>query len=195
MEAEFYKEYIKNELAHRCERNPRYSTRAFAKALGFNHGALSQIISGKRIPSYRTAKRLIEALGLSPDQEQSFLQSLAMKHATRNLQRVSRKLKVSSSSIPNFKAKELSIDLFRVIADWYHTAIMALSLTSGFQSDIRWIASQLSISITAARLAVERLLELGLLKESNGKWSMTNEPFTTADKHLTTPALKKLQKL
>jgi uncharacterized protein (TIGR02147 family) len=80
------------------------------------------------------------------------------------------------------------------MSDWYHTAIMTLSLTEGFRVEAQWISRQLGITVTEARLALDRLLELGLLQEQDGKVKMNDEPFMTADRHLTTPALRKLQK-
>src|ERR1700761_4517065 len=109
MKAPFYKVYLQEELARRCERNPRYSVRAFARALDINDGALSQILSGKRVPAYRTAQRIIRALMLSPDEEQSFLASLAERHRSRGLQRMNpvfREMRLAP------RVQEMSVDLF-----------------------------------------------------------------------------------
>src|SRR6185436_13203072 len=133
----FYKSYLQSELSRRCERNPRYSVRAFARALDINDGALSQILSGKRIPAYRTALRIIRALGLAPEDEQNFLGSLAEKHRSRGLQRLNpifREIQV--------KPRQQQIDLFRMAADWYHCAIMELVLCEDFQSDPSWVARE-----------------------------------------------------
>ena len=56
---------LANELARRCLRNPRYSLRAFARALGTDHASLSQIIRGRRRALTRnTVRRLGRALRL-----------------------------------------------------------------------------------------------------------------------------------
>src|SRR4051812_6761749 len=136
----FYKSYLQNELSRRCERNPRYSVRAFARALDINDGALSQILSGKRIPAYRTAQRIIRALGLTPEEEQGFLGSLAEKHRSRGLQRLNPIFREIQT-----KPRQQQIDLFRLAADWYHLAIMELVLVEGFQSDPAWVARELGI--------------------------------------------------
>jgi uncharacterized protein (TIGR02147 family) len=162
----FYKSYLQNELSRRCERNPRYSVRAFARALDINDGALSQILSGKRIPAYRTAQRIIRALGLTPEEEQSFLASLAEKHRSRGLQRLNPIFREIQS-----KPRQQQIDLFRLAADWYHVAIGELTLVEGFQSDPAWIARELGISVIEAKLALERLVNHGYLKvEEDGKY-------------------------
>ena len=87
METAFYKNSIQAELSRRCERNPRYSLRAFARALGFEPTVISQIIAGKRIPSYKTAQKLVRALGLSPEDSNRFYASLAQVHQGRALKR------------------------------------------------------------------------------------------------------------
>ena len=192
MNSTFYRTCLQEEIARRSEKNSSYSLRAFSRALGFDASVISQIMAGKRVPSLKTAERLVEALQLSPEERQHFLASLAETHRARGLDRLSpffRKLKNTDQP-----KKELSLDLFRVIADWYHYAILALSLTEGFKSNTKWIAAELGISETEAKLAIERLLDLGYLTKENNVLKAATEGFTTADKTLTSAALKKHQK-
>ncbi len=190
-DANFYKKVLEEELARRTENNPRYSMRALARALGLEPGALSQFLSGKRVPSYRMAQKIFGGLDLAPDIQEAFLSSLAAKHKTRDLERVNPAFKKQKGKMP---PKDLSLDLFRVIGDWYHYAILLLTNVEGFQPHARWIASQLSISEAEAKLAINRLLELELLKKENGTLVCFENHFTTADKHVTSGALKRHQK-
>jgi uncharacterized protein (TIGR02147 family) len=64
---------------------------------------------------------------------------------------------------PKRSREMLSLEKFRVIADWYHFAILSLVNTKGFNSDPVWIGRRLGISSVLARTAIDRLLELGLL--------------------------------
>jgi len=196
LEMAYYKHAIQEELARRCEKNSRYSLRSFARALGFNSAVISQVLSGKRVPSPKTAKKIAQGLGLSPEQEHDFFASLAEVQRARGLQRLSPVFKKLSASDISLQGPplDLSIEAFRIISDWYHYAILELSCTEGFHSDANWIAIQLDITPLEAKLAIERLLKLGLLEEKNGRLSKTNERVTTADKHLTTPGLRKYQK-
>jgi uncharacterized protein (TIGR02147 family) len=194
MATELYRQCLQTEFANRCERNPRYSSRAFARALGISQGALSEILSGKRVPSYPTAQRLSQALDFSPDRQREFMLSLAQKHSTRTLKRTSRKFRDLKSSPALSPQKELSIALFQVMADWYHVAILELTFVEDFKPTPSWIARRLGISVAEAQLAVARLLELGMLREESGKLTKSDEQITTADKHLSTPALRKFQK-
>src|SRR5579862_226766 len=88
-----YQHYLKEELARRCEKNPSYSLRAFAKACHLSPGELSQVLSGKRIPSYKVAQKILAGLDLSPQEKSQFLNSLAHTHQTRGLKKVSRAFK------------------------------------------------------------------------------------------------------
>jgi plasmid maintenance system antidote protein VapI len=62
--------------------------RAFSRALGFEHSVISQIIAGKRVPSLRTAFRLIEALKLDNSTALEFMTSLAETQNARGLKRM-----------------------------------------------------------------------------------------------------------
>lgn len=191
MTTAYYQKRLKEELAHRCERNPRYSVRSFARALQIDAGALSRILGGKQIPSFKLAQKLIDALDLEQDERRNFLASLAETQRSRGLERLSPVFMALESTLPQ---REFSIDVYRVIADWYHVAILELTYVEGFQSNARWIAKQLGISAAEAQLAIDRLLELELLEKKKNKLVKTQTQLTTADKHLTTPALRKHQK-
>jgi uncharacterized protein (TIGR02147 family) len=188
----YYRTCLQTVLAHRCEKNPRYSLRSLARALGIGAGTLSQFLSGKRTPSYRTAVRMLSHLGLEPGEERDFMQSLAIAVSKRGLKRVSPALRNIQAREP---FRDLAIDHFRIIADWYHYAILMLTLTDGFQENPRWIAAQLGISEIEAKLAVERLLACELLlRTKSGRLRCEHPHITTADKHLTTAALRRHQK-
>jgi transcriptional regulator with XRE-family HTH domain len=57
--------YIQSEFEARRRKNARYSLRAFARDLDFDHATLSQLIRDKRALSDDMAERLCEALQLS----------------------------------------------------------------------------------------------------------------------------------
>ena len=188
----FYQKRLKEELANRCERNPRYSVRAFARALQIDAGALSRILAGKQVPSYKLSKQLMDALDMNQAEQRLFLSSLADVQKARGLERLSPVFAAFDQAFP--EQREFSIDVYRVIADWYHIAIMELTFVEGFQPTARWVAKQLGISAVEAQLALDRLLELGLLEKKGTKVIKSAKQLTTADKHLTTPALRKNQR-
>jgi transcriptional regulator with XRE-family HTH domain len=61
-----FREVLQHELHARCERNPRYSLRAFARALALDHASLSQLLRGRRRVTTRAIRRIGKALRLSP---------------------------------------------------------------------------------------------------------------------------------
>jgi transcriptional regulator with XRE-family HTH domain len=56
---DFYKDCIQRELDRRIQKNHSYSLRAFARALKLEPGALSQFLSGKRIPSFKASQKIL----------------------------------------------------------------------------------------------------------------------------------------
>jgi len=62
-------EQIKTELKKRCARNPNYSLRSFAKAVGISHSLLSLVVSGKRPASLKLQEAIRKHL--APVQESS----------------------------------------------------------------------------------------------------------------------------
>lgn len=126
--AALYHQVLQSEFAKRCDKNSRYSLRAFARALGIEPSALSQFLSKTRVPSYKMAQKIVKALALSPDEELQFLSSLSAVQRSRGLVRLNprfRKLpaEVAAAARPH----ELSVELFRVIADLYHYCILELT--------------------------------------------------------------------
>jgi len=167
VKAPFYSEVLKQELAKRVNRNSQYSLRAFARSLDLGASALSQIMDGKRQISDKIIQRLTSKLDLSPQDHKKFIQSVAEYKKHSGLKRLSPSIKEALKNKPKqATAKDLTADIFKAISEWYHSAILELTFTEGFKSDHRWIASQLGIGITEAKLAVERLLELGLLSRN-----------------------------
>ncbi len=191
-QSDFFQECLNEELARRCEKNPRYSTRAFARALGIDVASLSRILSGKQIPSYKICESVFSKLELSPAEQKKFLTSIAARQKAVGLKRI-------APAFKNLEAKsdgrrDLTADIWRVIADWYHGAIMELTFTKDFNSDPKWISQQLGISEVEVKLAIKRLIRLELLEDRDGKLHKTVEQVSSADKSITSSAHKRLQK-
>jgi uncharacterized protein (TIGR02147 family) len=188
---DFYRSCIQSELDRRIQKNHSYSLRAFARALRLEPGALSQFLSGKRIPSLKASQKILQALDLSVEDRKAFLSSLVKRHQARGLKRLSPALRSIEIEEPR---KVISADAFRIIGDWYHYALLLLAETEGFKADNRWVASRLGISQMEAKFAFDRLQDLKLLQKVDGKWRFVDQDITTEDKSLTTPALKRRQK-
>lgn len=187
-----YRDILNAELERRLQRNGRYSIRAFAKALALDAGSLSRVLAGKQIPGPKMGNKICRNLGLGPAEQQAFLQSLAIRQAQRSLQRISPVLREFRGSAP--APKDLQVDLYKVIADWYHVALLELTYVEGFRPDTHWIAKQLGITILEAKLALDRLELLGLVERKGKTLVKVDHQLSTTDKELSTQALRKNQR-
>ena len=159
---ESYRIFFQEELEHRLKLNPRYSQRAFARDLGLSPGELSEIIRGKRRLSLKAAFKIGKALGFS-NAEISHLASLAGQPGASEL--------ASASS----ERRELSLDLFRVVCDWYCFALLNLIECEGFRWNEKWIARRLGISPLQARMAVSRLERVGLIERKKSGFAVCRD--------------------
>jgi uncharacterized protein (TIGR02147 family) len=161
---------LREKLTERQLKNPSYSLRALARFLGFNPAILSMILNGKRQASAKVALQIADGLCLSPEERLELFQSYA---PSQNAE------KKSSAEIR--QSVELQADTFRLISDWYHFAILSLAETQDFQSDATFVANRLGISKKLAEGALDRLLRLGLLEESeDGRLQVTGQNYTTS---------------
>lgn len=156
--------WLSQEFLRRREKNAAYSLRSFARSLSISSGALSQILARKRPLSAKSAKKICERLGYSPDVTVRFLE-MTQREFCRSL-------------APQ-KVRQLDLDVFRLIADWYHYAILSLLETKGASSTPQWIARRLCITPVEARGALERLLRLGLLRKEGNHLKPQQTTLTT----------------
>jgi uncharacterized protein (TIGR02147 family) len=163
-------EFLNCELVSRQSRNSSYSLRAFSRDLGISTSRLSEIISSNDGISMRSAQQIAERLKLRAPRKQYWLDLAAEVSSRSPVVR-----KTAAQRLSDFRKtdslKRLEEDRFRLIADWYHSAIVELSALSDFQSDSQWMAERLGISKPKAEKALQRLLEAGLMeKDANGRW-------------------------
>ncbi len=174
------------ELERRCQQNPKYSLRAFAKALDLNPAMLSMVISGKRNLSKKMAKKIAAKLALNPDDTSSFISTAASREI------------FAQPIVPKYR--DIALDQFATISDWYHYGILSLVETKNFKPNFQWIASRLGISVMEAKAAVERLERMELLDTTSKRWSqiggdimIENEVSTAATRHFQSQMLKLIQ--
>lgn len=148
MRNEAFRLRLQEELVERTRRNPSFSARAFARQLEIEHSSLSQILSGKRTLTDKMCKRLAQKIALPPDEMYGLMGVNSSSNKTTQLS----------------KFTNLSVDHFKVIADWYHYAILELTHLPHFRGDPSWIAKSLGIKVYEVRAAVERLQRLEYLE-------------------------------
>ena len=149
-------------------RNPRYSMRSFAKRAGVSAGTMSMIIQGKRSVSQKLAEELSDRLNFDPQERSEVLAPTLELQSEQN-----------SSARESYV--QISLDQYRVISDWQSFAILSLIKTVDFQSDDQWIADRLGLEIGDVKSAIERLMRLGMLELSHGRYARTTSKYRTTE--------------
>ncbi len=171
-QASNYREWLLNILKERKKLRPRYSLRALAQSLGISPATFSQVLSGKRRLTEKSAMKIAKCLGLSPLERDALLE-LCHKEDFPEL------------PPPRDNTRDWTIvsdDLFRIISHWYHYAILEMTDIENHQGDPEWMGKKLGISLEDASSALNRLLKLGLLQRMpEGKLKRTSKPLTVGD--------------
>jgi transcriptional regulator with XRE-family HTH domain len=157
---------LQDEFSRRLRSHERYSIRAFASYLELDSSLLSRILSGKKQVSEVKMNAISEKLGIESP-------------ASRN---------------SDAEFSSLSLDLFAMVSDWYHYAILDLTMLKSFKPEPKWIAQKLGIQPHEAMSAVERLKRLGMLKIQGNKLVKGESFYTNYSEGQTSAALKEYQR-
>ena len=174
-----YRNYLKAILAEKCAHNTKYSLRAFASHLGINPSQLSRLFNGTNRISQDRAFIIADTLKLKGKQKEYFCNLVALDLAKTQSHKELIESRLKNSN-PSKKVHILELDAFRIVSDWYHHAILALTQTKNFNSDSQWIAKRLHVSKAEVEVALERLKRLKLLTEKNKKLVKATDTNLTA---------------
>ena len=163
-----YRGWLHGELQYRKNENPAYSLRAFSRHLGLSPTSLSQIINGKRKLTPGTAAQIGQSLGLSPREQELFVQS-AVFNTNKNY-----------IATQTEEETQLEVDSFRVIADWYHYAILALVKINGQRIYPEYLSERLGITRLEAKQGLERLERLKLVEKKGRTYVKNSAPLFVA---------------
>ena len=170
-----YRSYLKAVLADRIAKNPQYSMRAFAISLGISHAALSQVFSGKKNFSGERVMTIAEKLGLHEVEYEYFCLLAQYESVKKPEFKIALQEKLNRIRPQQYKVNDLSLDVFKTIADWYHIPILHLTRLKGFKFTAQNVAKKLGINSNEAAAAIERLERLELLEKiSEGKYTRTD---------------------
>lgn len=161
-----HRAFLADWFAWKKATNPRYSHRAFSRAVGSRNPSLFLLISqGKRNISASMLPRLVAALKLTAA-ESTFLRHLIdLEQATDDAQRNEVWDKLSATR--RFReARTVEADGFDYLSHWYIPATRELAALPDFRLDAAWIAARLRPAITSrqAQRAIDVLLSLSLLQ-------------------------------
>ncbi len=175
-------EILSSIFDRRRNKNTSYSLRAFARDIELSPSRLSEILNGAKGLNADTAHSVASHLKLKP-QEKKFFFDTILAHASRNKQ-VRELAKERIEKLRRTKLiLELQVDQFKIIADWYHPAILELTQLTTFENDYHWIANRLGLTYAQTKAAVDRLKKLGLLQIlHDGQWHVNPDAYQTFSK-------------
>jgi uncharacterized protein (TIGR02147 family) len=174
-----YRDFLRDKLGQRAQANPQYSLRAFARDLQISPQVLSHVIRGTKNISAEVSIEIAQQLGLTTEETSYFHDLVELSQArSEELKEIIRYRLARYTENHGFRT--LQEDVFAIIADWQHYAILELTFTKGFKKDPVWIGKRLSIPPSEVRQAVERLLRLELLEEVDGTLRKTEVNIATS---------------
>ncbi|HEY8269771.1 MAG TPA: TIGR02147 family protein [Pseudobdellovibrionaceae bacterium] len=167
-------DFLNYEFESKRIKNSRFSLRAWARQLGYeNPSFLSHILKKDRSLKIDVAEKFTANLKLTGDAKKYFELLVLLKNS-KTVDEKKIYLDILESLRPRSEKapQSLHLDAFRVISDWYHTAILELVELSDFKNDLEWIRARLGNEVSGQNIskAIQRLLKLELLEEtSRGK--------------------------
>ncbi len=172
-----YRAYLKAVLIEKQQKNPAYSLRAMARDIGLKAPHLSALTKGKKGISIQSAYKIAKNLNLDSKQTEYFCNLVQFETATSPEFKESFYQKLRSQN-EKFQMSDLSLDLFHVIADWYHIPILEMVGLENFKFTPENIGKRLGISNLQTEVAIERLMRLELLeKDESGKFQKVHNNY------------------
>ncbi len=159
------KRFLLDAFAEMQKADSQLSVRKWAKRMGLStHTQLVMLMQGKRPLRQRHVEFLSKGIGLG-SQERLYFQALVQFDSAKTVEEkeVYRVWLAELNPGKDFKTREL--DEFKVIADWVHCAILAMTHLKDFEGTPEAIHGRLGgeATISQVRSALERLMELKLL--------------------------------
>ena len=149
--------------------NFRYSIRAFARHLDLDQSLLSKVLRGEKVLSGEGQSRCLKALKIP-------------SHVVKT---------------PAVKKKfhPLDEDMFEVLSDWHHFAIMEFITLKNVEVTPQSIAKRFGITTDQGKEYLQRLINLKFVeKNSDGRFALINPNNTCYHPTRTSQAKKMLQK-
>ena len=145
---------LQRELSRRCQANPRYSLRAFARALGVSPANLCLVLNRRRMASRKTVERVLSKIELP----------------SRDRRLIAEKFAVETQA----PEENVSLETVERISSWLAYALLSLTKTKDFSSDPRWMARRLGVTIHEVRASLEALKAVGLMEKTGSTWRRKN---------------------
>lgn len=162
-----YRTFLKELLVERRKVNPSYSLRAMALNLGFSSSQLSEALNGKANFSIVSLRKIAKKLKLSKVESDYLCLLGQLESETDSELRENIVKELTRLNPVRIPMQDLTIDQYKQISDWHHSAILELVYLDDFKFTPEKVAKKIGISKAEAELAIERLLRLELLSVSS----------------------------
>ena len=170
------REVLRENLSERTAMNPSYSLRAFARDLQVSPQQLSNVINGKKGLSEAMTMSIGSRLGLSPHELKLFVESSRAKFSRNKTVRMIAQAKLEQITNQADSTTYLEIDLFKIISNWYHFALVELiKISKKPKNPIALYSKRLGISENEVSLALGRLLRLELISKEAGYYKVNQD--------------------
>lgn len=184
-----YRLFLRHVLNEKSKQNPLFSLRAMARMLDMSPSHLSRTLNGSKRLSSVLARQVSVMLNHTPEEADHFSTLVELEIAkdqdrrTRLLKRIHR--------AQSRKPKAIAPQIFRTLADWYHFAILTLIKTRGFRDEPLWMSRRLGIEQNDARMALDRLLNIGLVEKVGRTYHAVNDAdIITGGQDVLSPAIQ-----
>lgn len=176
-------EFLKDSISEKKRVHSDFSLRKFSKQIEFgSHAYLIMILKGRRQLTLKQVPALAQGFDLTAEERIYFQTLVQLEQAKSEEEKDLIRLWLNDLN-PKKEYRILEAEHYHLIADWVHMAILTLAKIEGAQITAenvhRLIGAKLTVPVI--RTAIERLLDLGLLKEENGKHIPTFHCVRTKD--------------
>ena len=163
--------FLVDQFQTRKTKNTSYSIRSFSKFLGVDQSLLSKVLKGDHELSQESVIKCLNALKVPDADMAPFLKNK------------------KSDLITTYN--RVDDEVFTIMSEWYHFAILELFKLKDFVFDIKLMSERLGISQEETQGAINRLIQFEFLTLKKGKWIL-GKPNTFWSNVKSTSAPKKV---
>lgn len=187
-----YREVLLSEFEHRKERNPSYSLRSYARDLSLSPSRLSEILRGKGDLSASSLMEVGGRIGIPTEEILALQASLSLKNSpSEEVKRAAEKYLHNYAYQTRFS--QLTTDTFKILADWYHFALLSAMELRFYDGSTKFLARVLRLEEKTVIDALERMLAQNMVRFQEGRYFPTGEIFSTSN-DLASDALRESHK-
>jgi uncharacterized protein (TIGR02147 family) len=163
-----YRSYLRDLLVEKQKKNAKFSLRSFAKLLGIQSSYLSMVLGGKRDLSEEMAHQIADKLSLNTIETKKFVTLLRLEKASSASHKEQVLSELHALAPEAGTTRDLSVDDFRVISEWYHLPLQILAQLEDQAWSEEMAAKALGISSHEVIQALERMTALEMMEWSPG---------------------------